>query len=99
MGLLLFDLRFNALYNVCSGRVAQEKETLDSFVKVNLLCGEKRVKKKTAVRKATNSPVWNEAMSFDIPPSSLASSAIEVNMFYEPTFHFLFRFATIHINF
>ncbi|CAK9803707.1 P65-C [Anthophora quadrimaculata] len=57
----------------------QEKETLDSFVKVNLLCGEKRVKKKkTAVRKATTSPVWNEAMSFNVPASSLASSAIEV---------------------
>ncbi|CAL7936423.1 unnamed protein product [Xylocopa violacea] len=57
----------------------QEKETLDSFVKVNLLCGEKRVKKKkTAVRKATTSPVWNEAMFFNVPASSLASSAIEV---------------------
>ncbi|XP_076235732.1 synaptotagmin beta [Calliopsis andreniformis] len=58
----------------------QEKGTLDSFVKVNLLCGEKRVKKKTAVRKATTSPVWNEAMSFDVPASSLASSAIEVRV-------------------
>ncbi|XP_076675749.1 synaptotagmin beta isoform X3 [Andrena cerasifolii] len=58
----------------------QEKETLDSFVKVNLLCGEKRVKKKTAVKKATTSPVWNEAMSFDVPASSLASSAIEVRV-------------------
>ncbi|XP_060817207.1 synaptotagmin-6 [Bombus pascuorum] len=57
----------------------QEKETLDSFVKVNLLCGEKRVKKKkTAVRKATTSPVWNEAMSFNVPANYLASSAIEV---------------------
>ncbi|KAK9305215.1 hypothetical protein QLX08_003657 [Tetragonisca angustula] len=57
----------------------QDKETLDSFVKVNLLCGEKRVKKKkTAVRKATTSPVWNEAMSFNVPASYLASSAIEV---------------------
>ncbi|XP_043520329.1 synaptotagmin-5 isoform X1 [Frieseomelitta varia] len=57
----------------------QDKETLDSFVKVNLLCGEKRVKKKkTAVRKATTSPVWNEAMSFNVPANYLASSAIEV---------------------
>ncbi|KAK1135964.1 hypothetical protein K0M31_000535 [Melipona bicolor] len=59
----------------------QDKETLDSFVKVNLLCGEKRVKKKkTAVRKATTSPVWNEAMSFNVPANYLASSAIEVNI-------------------
>lgn len=58
----------------------QEKETLDPFVKVSLLCGDKRVKKKkkTAVRKATTSPVWNEAMSFNVPASSLATSAIEV---------------------
>ncbi|XP_076641260.1 synaptotagmin beta [Halictus rubicundus] len=58
----------------------QEKETLNSFVKVNLLCGEKRMKKKTTVKKATISPTWNEAMSFDVPASSLASSAIEVRV-------------------
>ncbi|KAL2714579.1 synaptotagmin-C isoform X1 [Vespula squamosa] len=59
---------------------SQEKETLDPFVKVSLLCGDKKVKKKkkTAVRKATTSPVWNEAMSFNVPASSLATSAIEV---------------------
>ncbi|XP_026824177.1 synaptotagmin-6 isoform X2 [Ooceraea biroi] len=58
----------------------QDKETLDSFAKVSLLCGERRVKKKkkTAVRRATMNPVWNEAMSFNIPASSLASSAIEI---------------------
>ncbi|XP_015429130.1 PREDICTED: synaptotagmin-6 [Dufourea novaeangliae] len=58
----------------------QEKETLDSFVKVNLLCAEKRIKKKTAVKKATTSPIWNEAMSFDVPANSLPSSAIEVRV-------------------
>ncbi|XP_029055892.1 synaptotagmin-5 isoform X2 [Osmia bicornis bicornis] len=57
----------------------QEKETLDSFVKVNLLCGEKRVKKKkTTVRKATTCPVWDEAVYFNVPVNTLASSAIEV---------------------
>lgn len=58
----------------------QDKETLDPFAKVSLLCGERRVKKKkkTAVRRATTNPVWNEAMSFNISASSLASSAIEV---------------------
>ncbi|XP_070169698.1 synaptotagmin-5 isoform X2 [Polyergus mexicanus] len=58
----------------------QDKETLDPFAKVSLLCGERRVrkKKKTAVRRATINPVWNEAMSFNIPASSLISSAIEI---------------------
>ncbi|KYQ55856.1 Synaptotagmin-C [Trachymyrmex zeteki] len=58
----------------------QDKETLDPFAKVSLLCGERRVKKKkkTAVRKTTTNPVWNEAMSFNIPASLLASSAIEI---------------------
>lgn len=58
----------------------QDKETLDPFAKVSLLCGERRVKKKkkTAVRRATMNPVWNEAMSFNIPASLLASSAIEI---------------------
>ncbi|XP_020283348.1 synaptotagmin-5 isoform X2 [Pseudomyrmex gracilis] len=57
-----------------------DKETLDPFAKVSLLCGERKVKKKkkTAVRRATINPVWNEAMSFNIPASSLASSAIEI---------------------
>jgi len=59
--------------------VIQDKETLDPFAKVSLLCGERKVKKKkTAVRKATTNPIWNEAMSFNIPASLLASSAIEV---------------------
>ncbi|XP_011641008.1 synaptotagmin-5 isoform X2 [Pogonomyrmex barbatus] len=58
----------------------QDKETLDPFAKVSLLCGERRVKKKkkTAVRRSTTNPVWNEAMSFNIPASSLATSAIEI---------------------
>ncbi|XP_011304547.1 synaptotagmin-6 isoform X1 [Fopius arisanus] len=57
----------------------QDKDTLDPFVKVSLLSGDRRVKKKkTEVKKATKSPVWNEAMSFNIPASALASSAIEV---------------------
>ncbi|XP_011503251.1 PREDICTED: synaptotagmin-6 [Ceratosolen solmsi marchali] len=55
------------------------KDSLDPFVKVGLMSGEKRVKKKkTAVRKATRCPIWNEAMSFNVPAASLASSAIEI---------------------
>lgn len=60
---------------------APGKDSLDPFVKVGLLCGEKRVKKKkTATRKATRCPVWNEAMTFNVPASSLQSSAIEVSI-------------------
>ncbi|XP_043288394.1 synaptotagmin-5 isoform X2 [Venturia canescens] len=57
----------------------EDKEIVDPFVKVSLLTGDKRVKKKkTAVRKATRCPVWNEAMSFNVSAGLLASSAIEV---------------------
>ena len=62
---------------------APGKDSLDPFVKVGLLCGEKRVKKKkTAVRKATRCPVWNEAMSFNVPASALATTAVEVLIYY-----------------
>ncbi|XP_063988446.1 synaptotagmin-1 isoform X2 [Diachasmimorpha longicaudata] len=57
----------------------QNKDTLDPFVKISLLSGDRRVKKKkTEVKKATKFPVWNEAMAFNIPASALTSSAIEV---------------------
>jgi len=52
---------------------------LDTFVKVYLVGGGKRLKKKkTSARKNTNNPVWNEAVSFSIPSSSLSTAAIEV---------------------
>ncbi|XP_034952101.1 synaptotagmin-5 isoform X2 [Chelonus insularis] len=57
---------------------SEKKETLDPFVKVTLLSGDKRVKKKTKVKKGTRCPVWNEEMAFNVSSGSLASSAIEV---------------------
>ena len=52
---------------------------VDPFVKVYLLSGGKRVKKKkTAVRKGTCNPVWNEALTFNVASSNLSNSAIEV---------------------
>ncbi|XP_023245463.1 synaptotagmin-5 [Copidosoma floridanum] len=55
------------------------RDTLDPFVKVGLLSNDRRVKKKkTAVCKATRSPAWDEAMSFNVPTSALGSSAIEI---------------------
>ncbi|XP_023314757.1 synaptotagmin-C [Trichogramma pretiosum] len=55
------------------------KQSLDAFVKVGLISGEKRVKKKkTSVRKATRCPDWNEAFTFSVAQSALATSAIEI---------------------
>lgn len=55
------------------------KHFSDPFVKVYLLSGGKRVKKKkTALRKSTTNPVWNEALTFNISSANLGHSAIEV---------------------
>ncbi|XP_033629389.1 synaptotagmin-5-like [Asterias rubens] len=51
----------------------------DPFVKVTLIQGGKRFKKKkTTVRKNTCNPVWNEAIIFNVPASSLKSSSLEM---------------------
>jgi Ca2+-dependent lipid-binding protein len=51
----------------------------DPYVKVYLIANGKRIKKKkTSARKNTNNPVWNEAVSFSVPATALATSAIEV---------------------
>lgn len=52
---------------------------LDPFVKVYLLVNGKRVKKKkTASRKGSCNPVWNEALTFSLSASNLPNAAIEV---------------------
>ncbi|XP_063230922.1 synaptotagmin-5 [Bacillus rossius redtenbacheri] len=57
----------------------QDKDSIDPFVKVYLLSGSKRVKKKkTATRKSSCNPVWNEALTFNVTSSHIATSAIEV---------------------
>ncbi|XP_068082352.1 synaptotagmin-5 [Anabrus simplex] len=57
----------------------QHKDNIDPFVKVYLLNGGKRIKKKkTAARKGNSNPVWNEALSFNVASSSLSQAAIEV---------------------
>ncbi|MDR1398661.1 MAG: hypothetical protein LBJ41_01885 [Treponema sp.] len=44
-----------------------------------LLSGGKRVKKKkTAARKSTCNPVWNEALTFNVASSNLSNAAVEV---------------------
>ncbi|CAG7717906.1 unnamed protein product [Allacma fusca] len=55
------------------------KDTIDPFVKVYLVGGGKRLKKKkTSARKHTNNPVWNEAVSFSIPSGQLSTAAVEI---------------------
>ncbi|BET02094.1 Hypothetical protein NTJ_14911 [Nesidiocoris tenuis] len=57
----------------------QNRDTIDPFVKVYLLANGKRIKKKkTACRKGTSNPVWNEAITFNISSVNLSASSIEV---------------------
>ncbi|XP_046395716.1 uncharacterized protein LOC124162979 [Ischnura elegans] len=57
----------------------QERDPPDPYAKVYLLIAGKRVKKKkTAARKACANPVWNEALTFNVPASSLNLAALEV---------------------
>ncbi|XP_075213677.1 synaptotagmin beta [Lycorma delicatula] len=59
--------------------IPQNKDTIDPYVKVYLVIGGKRVKKKkTASRKNGTNPVWNEALVFNVPSSSIPHSCIEV---------------------
>ncbi|RZF44926.1 hypothetical protein LSTR_LSTR013116 [Laodelphax striatellus] len=57
----------------------QNREVIDPYVKVYLVIGGKRVKKKkTAARKSCTNPVWNEALVFNVPSHSIPHSCIEV---------------------
>lgn len=53
----------------------------DPFVKVYLLVNGKRVKKKkTATKKSSCNPVWNEALTFSLSPSNLPNASVEVRI-------------------
>ncbi|KAI4463433.1 synaptotagmin [Holotrichia oblita] len=57
----------------------QDKDNIDPFVKVYLVVNGKRVKKKkSAARKGTINPVWNEALTFSLSSCNLNNAAIEV---------------------
>lgn len=44
----------------------------DPYVKVSLMCQDKRIKKKkSTVKKSTLNPVYNEALVFDVPAESI----------------------------
>nr|XP_023016151.1 synaptotagmin-5 [Leptinotarsa decemlineata] len=55
---------------------------LQPFVKVYLLVNGKRVKKKkTATRKGSRNPVWNEALTFTLSAHNIANAALEISVF------------------
>ncbi|XP_072045594.1 synaptotagmin-5-like [Amphiura filiformis] len=50
----------------------------DPYVKVSLLQGGKRVKKKkTSVKKVNCNPVWNESLMFNVPSAALKTCSLE----------------------
>lgn len=53
----------------------------DPYVKIELVNGEKRVKKKkTSVIRNTLHPVFNESMSFDVPQEQIEHLSIVVKV-------------------
>eukprot|EP00057_Strongylocentrotus_purpuratus_P015222 XP_011669696.1 PREDICTED: synaptotagmin-5 [Strongylocentrotus purpuratus] len=51
----------------------------DPFVKVSLLQGGRRVKKKkTSIRKCNCNPTWNEAIIFNVPAATLNACSLEL---------------------
>ncbi|XP_072165598.1 synaptotagmin-5-like [Diadema setosum] len=51
----------------------------DPFLKVSLLQGGRRVKKKkTTVRKCNCNPTWNEAIIFNVPAAALSACSLEL---------------------
>ena len=54
----------------------------DPFVKVTLLYGGKRLKrKKTSAKRNTNNPIWNEALVFSVGNDSLKNLSVELALF------------------
>ncbi|XP_013784990.1 synaptotagmin-6-like [Limulus polyphemus] len=59
---------------------SEDKEVPDSYVKVCLTYGDKRMKKKKTTKKGSRNPVWNEALSFDILEEDLKQCNLMVNV-------------------
>ncbi|XP_030745719.1 synaptotagmin-1 [Sitophilus oryzae] len=60
----------------------QDKEFIDPYVKVYLIVNGKRTKKKkTSCKKANCNPVWNEALTFNLPSSSIANVELEISIY------------------
>ncbi|KAM6976513.1 synaptotagmin-6 [Aplochiton taeniatus] len=53
----------------------------DPYVKVSLICDDKRLKKKkTTIKKNTLNPTYNEAIIFDIPPDSMDHVSLHISV-------------------
>ncbi|KAA8591425.1 hypothetical protein FQN60_002368, partial [Etheostoma spectabile] len=53
----------------------------DPYVKVSLICGGRRLKKKkTSIKKNTLNPSYNEAIIFDIPPDSMDHVSLHISV-------------------
>ncbi|XP_022241854.1 synaptotagmin-1-like isoform X1 [Limulus polyphemus] len=65
-----------------SNLMSQEsKELPDAYVKVALVYGDRKMKKKkTTTKRATNNPVWNEALSFGISEDGLKHCSLMVSV-------------------
>ncbi|KAF7280464.1 synaptotagmin beta isoform X2 [Rhynchophorus ferrugineus] len=60
----------------------QDKECIDPYVKVYLIINGKRTKKKkTSCKKSNCNPVWNEALTFNLPSSSITTAELEVSIY------------------
>lgn len=58
---------------------------LDPSVKITAFCKSKRLKqKRTAVKKATYNPTYNEALTFNIPKNSLCDIVLSISVCHEP---------------
>ncbi|XP_052807777.1 synaptotagmin-10-like isoform X2 [Mya arenaria] len=62
-------------------RVPTTTTSSDPFVRITLVVEGKKVKrKKTSVKKGTHNPVWNEALSFNIPAELLPKIVLECHV-------------------
>ncbi|XP_052282899.1 synaptotagmin-6-like isoform X2 [Dreissena polymorpha] len=62
-------------------RVPTTTPSSDPYVRITLVVEGKKVKrKKTSVKKGTHNPVWNEALSFNIPPELLPKVTLECHV-------------------
>ena len=53
----------------------------DPYVRITLVIEGKKVKrKKTSVKKGTHNPVWNEALSFNVPAELLPKVILECHV-------------------
>ena len=53
----------------------------DPYVKIYLICGNKRIRKKrTSVKRRTLNPVYNEALTFDVPSTNVEEVSLIVKV-------------------